>query len=169
MRDATTGPAAATATPADGRRWLSLAVFFVLSFAAAALGSLFPPGAWYAELTKPTWTPPGWLFGPVWTVLYATIAVSGWLLWRRSERPGARAALAAWSVQMLLNALWSWLFFGLQAPGVALGEILALWTAILATVVLAWRVRPLAGALLLPYLAWVGFAAVLNAAIWSLN
>ncbi len=144
-----------------------LLLFFVAAFSAAALGALFPPGPWYAELVKPGWTPPAWLFGPVWTVLYALIAVSGWLLWKSRGR--SMTPLVLWGVQLLLNALWSWIFFGMRAPGAALVEIVILWMAIAATVAAAFRSCPPAAWLLLPYLAWVGFAAVLNAAIWYLN
>ena len=149
------------------RSFASLLLFILAAFAAAAFGALFPPGDWYVDLVKPAWTPPDWLFGPVWTVLYLLIGVSGWLLWRaRSE---SKAALVFWGVQLALNALWSWIFFGLRAPGAALVEILVLLLAIAATVAAAFRSRPLAAWLLVPYLSWVAFAAALNAAIWYLN
>jgi tryptophan-rich sensory protein len=149
------------------RSFGGLLLFVLTAFAAAAFGALFPPGDWYLHLVKPAWTPPDWLFGPVWTVLYLLIGVSGWLLWRaRSE---SKAALVLWGVQLALNALWSWIFFGLRAPGAALVEILVLLLAIAATVAAAFRSRPLAAWLLVPYLSWVAFAAALNAAIWYLN
>lgn len=146
-----------------------LVLFLVLSFAAAAFGAQFAPGAWYDQLDKPSFNPPSWVFGPVWTVLYVLIAVAAWLVWDRRAEAAVALPLAAWGVQLVLNALWSWLFFGLERPGLAFAEILVLWLAILATVVLFWRLRPVAGALLIPYLAWVSFAAVLNGAIWRLN
>jgi len=151
------------------RSVIALLLFLALVFAAAATGASFPPGDWYAGLVKSPWNPPSWLFAPVWTILYVLMAVAAWLVWRRGAEAGVRAALVAWGVQLVLNAAWSWLFFGLHRPGVAFVELAALWLAILATVVLAWKVRPAAGALLLPYLAWVSFAGVLNLTLWRLN
>lgn len=144
-----------------------LPLFLIAAFSATALGALFPPGAWYADLAKPAWTPPNWLFGPVWTLLYLLIGISGWLLWK--SRDESKTALILWGAQLVLNASWSWIFFGLRAPGVALVEILVLLLAIAATVAAAFRSRPLAAWLLVPYLSWVAFAAALNAAIWYLN
>jgi translocator protein len=160
------------------RSILVLILFLVACFGVAAWAAQFTPGAWYAALEKPPWNPPAWLFAPVWTVLYATMAVAGWLVWRAPEPArrgpgsrfaGRRAGLAVFAVQLVLNGAWSWLFFHLHRPGLALAEIAGLWLAILATAVLFWRVRPAAGALLLPYLAWVTFAAALNFALWRLN
>lgn len=151
------------------RSFLVLCAFLLAAFAAAAFGAFFTPGPWYAALAKPAWNPPAWLFGPVWTVLYVTIGVSGWLVWRQAGFAAARGALAVFALQLVLNALWSFLFFGLHRPGLAFAEIVLLWLAILATVVLFWRIKPLAGALLLPYLAWVTFAAGLNLTLWRLN
>lgn len=148
---------------------IALFVFVVLCFGAAAFGAQFTPGPWYEGLNKPSWNPPNWIFGPVWTVLYLLMAVSGWLIWRQRESHAVGAALAVFVLQLLLNAAWSWIFFGLHRPGLALVEIVALGLTILATVLLFWRIQPLAGALLLPYLAWVSFATVLNGAIWRLN
>ena len=145
-----------------------LALFVLVAFLPALVGARFTPGAWYLDLVKPAWTPPGWLFGPVWTALYVSIGVAAWLIWRHHGfRPVA--AWWAWATQLVLNAAWSWIFFGLRAPGWALVEILVLGGAILATIALFWRLRRAAGALLLPYLAWVAFATALNAAIWALN
>lgn len=151
------------------RQWLGLGGFLLLTFAAAAIGSQFMPGEWYARLAKPSWTPPSWLFGPVWTLLYVLMAVAAWLVWKDRGFAGARVALVLYSVQLAFNAAWSWLFFGLQRPGLAFAEILVLWIAILATLIAFWRHRALAGALLVPYLAWVSFATALNLAIWRLN
>lgn len=144
-----------------------LPIFLLLTFLAAAFGALFPPGPWYAALAKPAWTPPNWLFGPVWSVLYLMIGTSGWLLWRTREK--ARAPLRLWGAQLALNALWSWLFFGLQQPGWALVEISVLFITIAATALCAFKVSRPAAWLLVPYLLWVGFAGALNAAIWRLN
>ncbi len=156
-------------TGLEPRRPAALVLFLALAFLPAVFGARFTPGVWYQELAKPAWTPPGWLFGPVWTLLYLTIGIAGWLAWRRAGIAAAPVAWVTFGAQLVLNGAWSWLFFGLQAPGAALIEIVALWLAILGTVAGFWRIRPLAGALLAPYLGWVGFAALLNAAIWRLN
>lgn len=151
---------------------LPLITFLVVAFLPATIGAQFVPGEWYDALRKPPWNPPAWIFAPVWTALYAMIGVSGWLAWRevraRRAAPG-RGAFVIYAVQLALSAAWSWLFFGLHRPGVAFAEILLMWAAILVNVVAFWRIRPLAGALLLPYLAWVGFAAVLNGTLWRMN
>lgn len=148
---------------------LALAFFLLLSFSAAAFGARFAPGEWYLALRKPPWNPPGWIFGPVWTLLYAAMAVAAWRVWRAGSAAESRPALAAWAVQLALNAAWSFLFFGLHEPGLAFAEILALWAAILATTVLFFRRDRAAGWLMVPYLAWVSFAAVLNFVLWRLN
>jgi tryptophan-rich sensory protein len=125
---------------------------------------------WYPTLTKPTFNPPAWVFGPVWTLLYLMMGLAVFLVWRRGlEVEGVRAALAVFVVQLVLNGVWSLLFFGLRSPGLAFAEILVLWLAIGVTSWLFWRVVPAAGLLLVPYWAWVSFAAVLNGSIWSLN
>jgi translocator protein len=130
--------------------------------AVAYFGSQFRPGAWYAALDKPPWTPPGWVFGPVWTVLYLFIAITGWLIF---TRVGTAAAGALWLVQLVLNGLWSWLFFGLQRPLPALVDISLLLAAIVALLVhLAPRQR-VAFWLMLPYALWVGYALALNFSI----
>ena len=141
----------------------------VLVAAIASLGALFPPGAWYAGLAKPGFNPPNWVFGPAWTTLYLMIATATWLLWRAPAGPARRRALGLNAAQLVLNAAWTPLFFGLQAPGLALVGIVLLWLAIACTIVAAWRVSRPAAWLLVPYLAWVSFASVLNAAIWWLN
>lgn len=148
---------------------LGLAFWLVLCFGAAAMGARFNPGEWYAALAKPAWTPPDCLFGPVWTVLYTLMAVAAWLVWRRYGFAGAPVALALFGVQLALNALWSWIFFGLQRPGLAFLELEALWLAIAATTWAFWRLSPTAGWLLVPYLLWVTFAGLLNYAICRLN
>jgi tryptophan-rich sensory protein len=126
--------------------------------------------AWYPSLVKPSFNPPAWVFGPVWTALYLMMGVAAFLVWRRGlGAEGVRAALLLFAVQLALNGAWSLLFFGLRSPAWALVDIVALWLAIGGTAWLFWRVLPAAGLLLLPYWAWVSFAAVLNAAIWSLN
>jgi len=146
--------------------WLSLAAFLVVVFAVAAIGAMVTPGEWYATLAKPSWNPPSWLFGPVWTVLYVMIAVSGWLVW---QQDGKSLAMSFYAVQLVLNAAWSWLFFSRHTIGFALADIVLLLLAIVATILLFWPLSRLAAGLLVPYALWVGFATVLNATIWRLN
>ena len=146
---------------------MALGVFALLVAAAALFGAQFEPGLWYEALRKPPLTPPSWVFGPVWSLLYLTIAVAGWLIWR--ARRNRVPALALWGVQLALNAAWSFLFFGLQRQSLALLEIGILLVFIVATAVVFFRVRPLAGALFAPYAAWVAFASYLNAGLWYLN
>jgi tryptophan-rich sensory protein len=141
-------------------------------FAAATIGSLVTTpniGGWYAALHKPAWTPPNWVFGPVWTALYLAMAVAAWLVWRRTAWPESRGPLGWFLVQLALNAAWSWLFFGAKMPGAALAELIVLWVAIAVTLALFWRRSAVAGMLLVPYLLWVTYAATLNLAIWRLN
>jgi tryptophan-rich sensory protein len=153
------------------RQWLGLAGWLALAFAAAAIGAAASVGAktFYAELARPAWAPPGWLFGPVWTALYALMGVSAWLAWRERGLAGARTALALFIAQLAANALWSWLFFAWRLGGPAFAEVLLLWCLIAATAIAFRRIRPLAAVLLLPYLAWVTFAAALTLAVWRLN
>ncbi len=143
-------------------------IFLLLVGLAAWSGAQFEPGAWYASLAKPSWTPPNWLFGPVWTVLYVGIAIAGWQAWKRSGRK-VTPLLGLWGVQLVLNTAWSWLFFGLHRPGVALVEIVALLATIVAFAILARPVSALASTLFIPYALWVSFATALNGAIWRLN
>lgn len=152
---------------------IALALSLLAVFAAAAIGGLGTSaglGSWYDGLAKPPWNPPSWVFGPVWTVLYLMMAVAAWLLWR-SRRTGHTVAvpLGLYGVQLALNAAWPLLFFGLREPGWAMLELAALWVVLLATVVAFWRRSVAAAVLLLPYLAWVSYAASLNWAIWRLN
>jgi benzodiazapine receptor len=154
------------------RSALALVIFLALAFAAAAIGGVSAAGGtedWYESLRRPSWRPPNWVFGPVWTVLYVTIAVAGWLVWRERGSDGVTEALAIWAVQLALNAAWTGLFFGLHRPGLAFVEILVLAVAVAATIVLFARVSLAAALLLVPYLAWVCFAAALNGSIWNLN
>jgi benzodiazapine receptor len=148
---------------------LGLCGWVLLCFAAASLGALYPPDEWYAALQKPTWNPPGWIFGPVWSALYTMMAVAAWLVWKRGGFAAQRRPLGVFLAQLALNALWTPLFFGLHWPGVAFVEILLLGLAIAWTTALFWRVQRPAAYLLMPYLAWVSFAAVLNGTLWRLN
>ena len=118
---------------------------------------------------RPEWAPPSSVFGPVWTVLYALMGIAAWLVWRERHTPGSRRALLLFGAQLVLNTLWSWLFFAWHQGGLAFLDIVVLWLLIVLTIVAFWRIRPLAGALLLPYLAWVTYAAALNLAVWRLN
>lgn len=127
------------------------------------------PGPWYEGLAKPAFNPPGWVFGPVWGLLYMMIAVAGWLVWRRRGRPHAKPALAIYGVQLVLNMLWTGFFFGMQAPLLALIDLGVLWLAIIATYWLFQKVSPLAAWLLIPYWVWVTFAGVLNLSIVVMN
>jgi translocator protein len=152
--------------------WLGLVVSLALAFLAAALGGWMTStslSTWYPGLTKPSWNPPDWVFGPVWTLLYTMMAVAAWLVWREGRGRDTTRALTFYGVQLFLNTLWSGLFFALQSPGAAVIEVVVFWLSILATVVACWRVMRWAGLLLVPYLAWVSFAAALNFAVWQLN
>ena len=155
------------------RRWIPLAVFAAIMAAVAAVGGSLRPGAWYATLSKPSWTPPPWLFGPVWTVLYVLIAVAGWRVWRADPAPGRdawrAAALILWGVQAVLNMAWSWLMFGLNRIDLAAADIVALWIAIAGFTAAAAPVSRPAAWLFAPYLTWVSFAAALNFAVLWLN
>ena len=155
--------------PSAGRSLAALAGWFLLTYSASATAVFVSTGGWYAELAKPIWNPPGWLFGPAWTVLYAMIAVAAWRVWLQGGWSRQKAALRLYILQWALNALWTPLFFGLHQPGWALVEILVLLAAILATMRTFWRVDRHAGLLLFPYAAWVAFASALNWAIWRLN
>lgn len=151
------------------RPWQALLLWLTLCFAVAWFGAQFTPGDWYAGLSKPAWTPPDWVFAPVWTLLYALMAIAAWLVWKQQGFFSARVPLMLFMVQLLLNGLWSWLFFGLQRIGLGLVDIVLLWGVLGATVVVFWRHRPLAGGLLLPYWVWVSYAVTLNAGIWLMN
>lgn len=150
---------------------LGLAGWLVFTFGIAAIGARGSMSAQtlYEQLAQPAWAPPPWVFGPVWSVLYALMAIAAWLVWRSAEMRVVRTPLALFVVQLALNALWSWLFFAWRLGGFAFAEVLLLWILIVSTVIAFWRVRPVAGVLLIPYLLWVGFAAVLNLVLWQMN
>jgi benzodiazapine receptor len=153
------------------RQWMGLAGWLLASFAAAAVGGVASANAgdFYQQLARPAWAPPSWLFGPVWSVLYLLMGIGAWLVWRERGFRGARGALWLFVIQLAANALWTWLFFAWRRGALAVGEILLLWVLIAATIAAFWRVRPLAGALLIPYLLWVTFATALTYAIWQRN
>ena len=159
-------------TPDATPKWrdgVGLAVWIAISFIPALGGALVGMGSWYQELNKPSWQPPGWVFGPVWTTLYAMLGVAAWRVWRRGGLREQRVALGVFGVQWVLNALWTPLFFGMQSPGLALVDIGLLWAAAMVTAVLFWRADRVAGGLMVPYMLWLSFAAALNFAIWQLN
>ena len=148
---------------------IGLACFIAACFLAGLTGALFRPGDWYARLKKPSWRPPNRLFAPVWAALYLMIAVAGWLIWRQAGFAGAGLPLAVYALQLVLNAAWSPLFFGLRRPDLGFIDIVLVWVSIIATIVLFCPIHVVAALLLVPYLAWVSFATALNFAIWRLN
>src|SRR5690606_5115294 len=148
-----------------------LAVFAAAVVAAALIGTLSSTATAqdYMRLEQPEWAPPSWVFGPVWTVLYAMIAVAGWNVWRLRGWRGARLALSLYAAQLVLNAAWTPLFFAAGLRGAALADIVLLLAVLTAVVTVFFRISRLSGALLVPYWAWVAFAAALNFAVWRLN
>lgn len=153
--------------------WFVLAGFIVLAEGAGIIGSIFTAPSiqgWYATLMRPELAPPNWLFAPVWTTLFFLMGIAAFLVWRKGwHRTEVKLALGIFGVQLVLNTLWSILFFGLRSPGAAFIEIIFLWLAIVATIVAFARVARPAAWLLAPYIAWVSFAAYLNYMIWTLN
>jgi len=157
--------------PSRLRDLLALAAFLVLSFVTAGVGAVASVSAkdFYGQLVQPSWAPPGWLFGPVWTTLFILMAVAAWLIWRRRADTRVRPALTVYGVQLAFNALWTWLFFAWQQGDWALVEIALLWSLIAITINRFWAIHRVAALLLLPYLAWVSFAAALNFSLLQLN
>lgn len=148
--------------------WIAVAVFAALNFVAASSGGLFKPGAWYAGLNKPSWTPPNWAFPVVWGLLFALNAWAGWMIWEAigTSRPDV---LALYIGSLALNAGWSWLFFGRKRMDLALIDVAMLWLSLVAVVVVFWSIRPAAALPVLPYLLWVTIAATLNREMIRLN
>lgn len=146
-------------------------VWMILAFIAAGFGAAASVHAasFYAQLVSPPWAPPAWVFGPVWTTLYVLMGFAAWLVWRVGGSAEAKPALVLFLFQLVLNALWSWLFFAWHLGAWAFLDVVVLWVLILATVIAFWRVRPIAGVLLVPYFLWVSFALVLNYSVWQLN
>jgi tryptophan-rich sensory protein len=156
----------------DRREFFGFVAFLGVCLAASAVGGAATAssvGTWYQSLAKPPFNPPDWLFAPVWSLLFFMMAVAGWRVWRRAGLRDARSALTLFALQLVLNMSWSIVFFGLRSIGAALVEIFVLLLAILATAAVFWQRDRVAGMLFIPYAAWVGFAAVLNAALWQLN
>ena len=153
-------------------RWVGLLFWMVLCFAVAGLGARWTAGevtGWYTTLKRPAMAPPNWVFGPVWTLLYALMAVAAWRVWLAEPSRARTLALALFLAQLVLNLAWSWIFFRSHAMGAALVEVAVLWLAIGGTTAAFSRVTPFGAWLMIPYLAWVSFAAALNAAFWRLN
>lgn len=155
------------------RDWLALAGFIVLCVGVGMLSGLAVSTSvidWYPTLNKPSWNPPPWLFGPVWTILYVMMGIAAFLVWRKAGGLAAMgAALVLFLLQLALNGLWSVIFFGLRSPGMAFGEVILFWFILVLTIVAFFRRSRGAGLLMLPYLAWVSFASVLNFTIWQMN
>lgn len=143
--------------------------FFLACLATATSAAVFRPGRWYEALAKPPWRPPNWLFGPAWLLLYTMIAASGWLVWMVAGFEDATMALTIYALQLILNAAWSPIFFGLRRLDLALVEMACLWVAILATIAAFYPISNVAAYLLIPYACWVAFAMTLNFSIWRLN
>lgn len=146
--------------------WIVFTVFIGACCAAAATGSMFPPGKWYDALQKPSWNPPNWVFPVVWSILYIVIAVAAT---RVSGLAGSALAMAFWALQIALNTLWSPVFFGLRRLRSGLVIIVFLWLAVCGAMITSWQLDPIAGMLLVPYLIWVSIAAALNASVLRLN
>lgn len=153
------------------KQLLGLFVCLALVFLAAAAGGLASAsaGSFFMELNRPLWAPPAWLFGPAWTVLYLLMGVASWLVWRRGGFSDARPALTLYGVQLVLNGMWTWLFFVMRSGSLAFVEIIILWILILATVIAFWRKNRLAGVMLVPYLIWVAYASSLTFSLWQRN
>lgn len=156
----------------SAQRWLVLVGFIAVTLAAAGIGGAATSASvntWYPTLAKPDWNPPDWVFGPVWSTLYLLMSIAAWRVWRHAENPGRRSALGWYFTQLVLNALWSCLFFGLRNPGLAFAEVLVFWASLVVVLAKFARIDRPAAVLWVPYLAWVSFAAVLNGAIWWLS
>lgn len=157
------------------RKWNSFAVlilFVAVCLGIAGAGGLFTAGSvqdWYPVLQKPAWTPPSWIFGPVWTILYVMMAIAAWLVWRKRQVDKVQGALGLFLLQLALNAAWSPLFFGLKNPLAGLLDIIPLWAAILVTLMFFLRISIAAGVLLIPYWLWVSYATALNFTLWIMN
>ena len=153
------------------QQWVGLVGWLAVTAVVAFTGSLASRQSddFYAQLVRPEWAPPAEVFGPVWTLLYALMAIAAWLVWRIGGFAHARTALVLFLVQLAVNALWSWLFFAWQMGAAALADIALMWVLVVATIAAFWRHSRLAAALLLPYLAWISFAAALNLRLWQLN
>ncbi len=156
-------------TPASSASWPALPLWILLCFAPSASALFVEVGGWYEALAKPAWTPPAWVFGPVWTALYLMMGIAAWRVWRHRSEPGADASLAIFVIHLFFNAAWMWLFFGLHLLVISAIELLVLWVMIAVLVVRFRNHDAWAGRLLMPYLAWVTYAATLNIGIAMMN
>jgi tryptophan-rich sensory protein len=146
--------------------WIVFIVFFAACIAAGSTGAMFSPGEWYEKLSKPSWTPPNWVFPVTWSVLYILMA---WSAWRVATIDGNALAMAFWALQIALNTLWTPVFFGLRKMRAAMIVISALWVSVAATALAFWQLDPVSGLMLVPYLVWVTIAAALNFSVWRRN
>lgn len=156
----------------EGTRWIGLLLFIAVCLAAGGLGAIATTpeiNGWYRTIAKPAWNPPDWVFGPVWTTLFVMMGLAAWLVWKPSGFRAAYLPLTLFASQLALNIAWSWIFFGMHQIGWAFVEIVTLWVTILATNIAFFRRSKGAGFLLVPYLAWVTFASVLNFTVWRMN
>lgn len=155
----------------SGKQLLGLAGWLAASIVTGGIGAFASASAatFYRELSQPTWAPPAWLFGPVWSTLYVLMGIAAWLVWRRHGFGGARTALSLFIAQLCANALWTWIFFVWHQGAMALAEIVVLWLLIAGTLLTFWRLHRFAALMLVPYLAWVSFATALTASLWRLN
>lgn len=149
--------------------YLPTLLWIIISFIPAIIGGYFKPGSWYLEIAKPDWTPPGWVFGPVWFLLYFCMGISASIIWKSKNNKPIKLAMTIFIVQLILNALWSWVFFGLNNLLFSVVEIILLLSMIVLTIFLFYRINKKAGLILIPYLLWVSFATILNLNIWLLN
>lgn len=152
--------------------WVKFVISILMCQLAGIIGSLFTSSSiptWYATLNKPSFNPPNWIFAPVWISLYVMMGISFYLIWRKSGIPNFGFLMSVFIFQLVLNAFWSIIFFGLKSPGFAFLEIIFLWLAILMCVIYFFKVSKISSFLLIPYLLWVGFASVLNYFLWQLN
>lgn len=158
-------------TLSRNKQIIGFTAWLAVSFVAAAIGAAasIQARSFYTQLVRPDWAPPSGVFGPVWTILYVLMSIAAWLVWRVGGFRVARTAVTLFLMQLAVNALWSWLFFGWHLGALAFADVLLLWVLIVATLAAFWRIKPLAGALLIPYLLWVSFAAMLNYSVWQLN
>lgn len=157
--------------PTRTKQIVGLGLWLIVCFVVAAIGGAasIQAGPFYEQLARPTWAPPSSIFGPAWTVLFALMGVAAWLVWRAADSRAVRVPITLFLVQLVFNALWSWLFFRWHRGALAFADIVLLGALIVATLIAFWRISRLAGALLIPYLAWVIFASALNYAVWQLN
>ena len=156
----------------DSTRWIGLVVFVAVCLGAGGLGAMATTpeiDSWYKTIEKPSWNPPDYVFGPVWTTLFVMMAIAAWTIWKQDGFQKTATPLTLFFLQLALNVGWSWIFFGFHQIGWAFAEIIVLWLTIVMTTIAFFRRSKIAGWLMMPYLAWVSFASVLNFTIWRLN